>query len=65
MSLTIKIQEHDFSLSLTNRDNENPFSTGSIGYHGGGRVFIPSVKTGELKEHMVSCTIVEMGSKPK
>jgi len=65
MSVKIEISEKEHEIPLTIRNKQHPFSTGSLGYHAGGRIYVPSVKDGELKEHVVSCTIVEVGSKPE
>jgi len=45
------------SLDIDERGKSNPFSTGSIGFHGNGKVTINS------KEHQANVLLTEIGTK--
>lgn len=47
------------SLDVDTRGKENPFSTGSIGYHGNGKITING------KEHQANVLFTQIGTKGK
>ena len=56
---TIKIGSEEGVLNLEERGREHPFSSGSIGYYGSGKLSFND------KKYQVSVTLVEIGSKPQ
>jgi len=58
-SIEISIGNEKGSLPLNRRGEDNPFSTGSLGYHGNGKL------TFKGKRYQVNVIIVEIGSKER
>jgi len=56
-SIEISIENEKGSLPLNRRDENNPFSTGSLGYHGNGKL------TFKGKRYQINVIIVEIGTK--
>ena len=50
-------------VTLGERDQNSPFSTGSIGYFASAKVEIPSVSGQGIARHQVSASVVEIGTK--
>lgn len=46
------------TVTCTERDHSNPFSSGSVGFFAGGKFEL------EGKRYQMTCSLVEIGSKP-
>lgn len=58
-NVTVTIGGVKNTIILNRRDRTNPFSSGSIGYHGQGKIMIGD------KKHQCNFLLVEVGSKNK
>jgi len=58
-TVTVKIGEYEQVFQLIEKTADNPFKSGSRGFWGGGKFKMNG------KRYQVSCSIVEIGSKPK
>ena len=69
MGVRLVIQDDDGKVlgmvDATARGKDRPFSSGSTGYYVNGKVSLPSVVDGEVKNHQISCSMVEIGTKGK
>lgn len=59
-TVTVKLKGKDFNFILNERSKDKPFSTGSTGFYGQGKIEVSATE-----KYQVSCIVTLIGSRPK